>query len=54
MPNKCPYCGALAHDGWEEKYHMEQHHPEIIIKRLKDAGMHFEAHQAELRLKISK
>lgn len=36
----CPGCGvtARAEDGWAQKAHMEAEHPEIVERRLVDAG----------------
>lgn len=44
--SSCPYCGVIASGvrrggelGRAEIAHMEAEHPEIIIQRLRDAGM---------------
>lgn len=41
--NRCPFCNHEAADVHAEVAHMEAAHPEIIEKRLMDAGLHREA-----------
>lgn len=45
--NVCPYCGETADNAKEEIVHMNMMHPDIVAKRLRDAGMHVEADEYE-------
>lgn len=44
---KCPKCSLKLpeNDVTAQKEHMERNHPEVIINRLKGAGMHSEAEE---------
>lgn len=35
----CPFCGQRAETTFDEVAHMEAHHPEVIERRLRDAGL---------------
>lgn len=39
----CPYCGIEAATTQDEIAHMESEHPDIVYRRLLDAGMRDEA-----------
>lgn len=39
MSDYCPYCGAGAGNVGEEIAHMEAEHPDVIRRRLEDAGL---------------
>lgn len=44
-----PSCDVMlpADDGHAQKAHLDEHHPHIVVKRLRDAGMHQEADEFE-------
>lgn len=54
MPNPdliCPYCGfEVDRPGWPEVAHMEAEHLDVVIQRLRDAGIHHEAEKLQARL----
>jgi hypothetical protein len=43
----CPYCSEVADNVTEEVVHMNLKHPDIVVQRLRDAGMHREAENYE-------
>lgn len=54
MKRECPYCGdaieALGDSytqAWAEVKHMRERHPDVIVERLRSAGMHQEADEFE-------
>lgn len=53
---KCPGCDLeLPVSDWiAQNEHMRSEHPEIIIQRLRDANMHFEADKLENEIKDKK
>lgn len=50
--NQCPYCDFQAENASEEIAHMQANHPDVIIKRLEEAGEHQEAEKLRTGKKV--
>lgn len=48
--SECPYCGATVATVADEVAHMNAEHPEVIVERLRKAGLHAEADDLQERL----
>jgi 2-iminoacetate synthase ThiH len=44
---RCPYCSFEAQDAVEERAHMQAEHPEVIERRMEEAGFRRDLHTGE-------